>query len=109
VIVDLEYIQAVKRESGEDSEQNLERAWISAIAYQPFDALQAAVRYERFEDDRGQQDQVVDFRYLAGLYYFINETMTASFEYWHTKFERERQSPAADAVNENRLQLALEF
>lgn len=109
VAVDVEYIQALKRESGEDGEQNLETAWIAAIAYQPVDAMQAAIRYEHFDDDRGEQDQVVDFRYLAGLNYFINENMIISFEYRHTEFERKEGSDAADTVNEYQLQLAFEF
>jgi hypothetical protein len=109
VAVDVEYIRALKRESGDDGEQNLETAWIAAIAYQPVDAVQAAIRYELFDDDRGEQDQVVDFRYLAGLNYFINEHMTVSFEYRHTEFEREAGSDAADTVNEYQLQLVYEF
>lgn len=109
VTVDLEYIKASKRESGEDGEQNLETAWISAVAYQPVDAMQAVVRYEHFDDDRVEQDQVVDFRYLAGLNYFIDDAITLSFEYRHTEFEREDGSDAADALNEYQLQLAFEF
>lgn len=109
VAVDLEYIKALKRESGQDGEQNLETAWISAIAYQPVDAIQAAVRYEHFDDDRGEQDQVVDFRYLAGVNYFIDENFTLSLEYRHTEFERQDGSDAADAVNEYQLQLAFEY
>ncbi len=109
VTVDLEYITALKRESGENGEQNLEAAWISSIAYQPVDAIQASLRYEHFDDDRGEQDQVVDYRYLAGLNYFINDAITLSFEYRHTEFEREDGSDAADALNEYQLQLAIEF
>lgn len=109
VTVDVEYFKALKRESGEDGEQNLETAWISAIAYQPVDAIQAAVRYEHFDDDRGEQDQVVDFRYLAGVNYFIDEHITISLEYRHTEFERQDGSDAADAVNEYQLQLAFEY
>jgi hypothetical protein len=109
VDVDVEYITALKRESGENGGQNLETAWISAIAYQPVDAIQAAVRYEHFDDDRGEQDQVVDFRYLAGLNYFINDNITVSVEYRHTEFETEKDSDAADAVNEYQLRLAFEY
>jgi hypothetical protein len=109
VAVDVEYITALKRESGKNGEQNLETAWVSGIAYQPVDAIQAAVRYEHFDDDRGEQDLVVDFRYLAGLNYFIDENITVSFEYRHTEFEREEGSGAADAVNEYRIQLAFEY
>lgn len=109
VTVDVEYIKALKRESGEDGEQNLETTWISAIAYQPVDAIQVAVRYEHFDDDQGEQDQVVDFRYLAGLNYFIDENITISLEYRHTEFERQAGSDAADAVNEYQLQLAFEY
>lgn len=109
VTVDLEYVHALKRESGENGDQNLETAWIAAIAYQPVDAIQAAARYEHFDDDRAEQDQVVDYRYLAGLNYFINENMTISFEYRHTELERQEGSDAADAVNEYQLQLAFEF
>jgi hypothetical protein len=109
ITVDLEYIKALKREYGEDGKQNLEAAWISAIAYQPVDAIQAALRYEHFDDDGVEQDQVVDFRYLAGLNYFIDDAITLSFEYRHTAFEREDGSNAADALNEYQLQLAFEF
>jgi hypothetical protein len=109
VAVDVEYITALKRESGKNGEQNLETAWVLGIAYQPVEAIQTAVRYEHFDDDRGEQDQVVDFRYLAGLNYFINENITVSFEYRHTEFEREEGSGAADAVNEYRIQLAFEY
>lgn len=117
VTVDVEYIQAIKREWGEDGdpdvnddEENLETAWFLAIAYQPVDAIQAAVRYEHFDDDRsGQQDEVVDYRYLAGLNYFINDYLTVSFEYRRTEFERESGSGAADAVNEYQLQLTFEL
>jgi hypothetical protein len=109
VAVDVEYITALKRESGEDGEQNLESAWVSAAAYQPVDAVQAAIRYEHFDDDRGEQDQVVDYRYLAGINYFINDIITLSFEYRHTEFERRAGSDAADAVNEYQVQLAFEY
>lgn len=109
VAVDVEYIKALKREVGQNGEQNLETAWILAIGYQPVDAIQAAVRYEHFDDDRGEQDQVVDFRYLAGVNYFINDNITLSFEYRHTEFERKNGSDTADAVNEYQLQLAFEY
>jgi hypothetical protein len=109
VAVDVEYITALKRESGEDGGQNLESAWVSAAAYQPVDAVQAAIRYEHFDDDRGEQDQVVDYRYLAGINYFINDIITLSFEYRHTEFERRAGSDAADAVNEYQVQLAFEY
>jgi len=115
--LDTEYIQALKRELGEDGdpdfnddEQNLETAWFLAVAYQPVDTIEAALRYEHFDDDRsGQQDEVVDYRYLAGLNYFIKDYATLSFEYRHTELERESGSNAAEAVNEYKLQLALKF
>jgi opacity protein-like surface antigen len=110
VIVDAEYIAAVERELGDDQERNLESAWFLGLAYQPIDALQLAVRYEQFDDDRsGQQDGVVDYRYLAGLNYSVTEYATLSFEYRHSRFERQSESEAADALNEYSFQLSLEY
>ena len=110
VMVDAEYITAVERELGDDQERNLESAWFLGIAYQAADALQLAVRYEQFDDDRsGQQDGVVDLRYLAGLNYSVTEYATLSFEYRHSRFERQSDSEAADALNEYSFLLSLEF
>jgi hypothetical protein len=108
--IDAEYITALAREKGENGEENRESAWFLGLAYGATDELELATRYEVYYDDtRGDQDEVVDYRYLAGFSYAIWDFATFSFEFRHTEFERERGSNAADDLNEFFFQLALEF
>ncbi len=107
---DAEYVAAIAREDGEDDEENLESAWFLALACQPADALEIALRYERFHDDRrGDQDEMVLYRYLAGMNYEMTDYATWSMEYRYTRFEREAGSEAASDQNEITLQLSIGF
>jgi hypothetical protein len=109
-IFDAEYITALEREKGDDGFENKENAWFVALTYQPTQKLELATRYEKFNDDRsGDQDEILDDRYLAGFNYSFLGFATFSFEYRHSRFEKERGSIAADSQNEFRCQLALEF
>jgi hypothetical protein len=109
-VFDTEYITALEREKGEDAEENKENAWFVALAFQPSGKLELATRYEVFNDDRsGDQDEIVYDRYLAGFNYSFFDFATFSFEYRHSRFEKERGSNAADEQNEVRFQLALKF
>ncbi|MGD2268952.1 MAG: LbtU family siderophore porin [Desulfobacterales bacterium] len=108
--LDAEYITALEREKGADGEENMENAWFAALAFQPLEDLVMAARYEGFNDDRsGDQDETVDYRYLAGFNYSFSDFATFSFEYRHSRFEKETGSNAANDQNEFKCQLALEF
>jgi hypothetical protein len=108
--LDAEYITALEREKGEDGYENRESAWIAGLAFQPLDALGLAVRYEDFDDNRaGDQDEILDCRYLAGFNYSFFEYATFSFEYRHSRFEKESGSNAAEEQNEFEFQLVVGF
>jgi hypothetical protein len=108
--LDAEYITALEREKGEDGEENKESAWIAGLAYQPLEALEFAVRYEAFNDDRaGDQNEILDCRYLAGFNYSFLEFAIFSFEYRHSRFEKESGSNAAEEQNELKFQLVVGF
>jgi hypothetical protein len=109
-VFDTEYITALEREKGEDGKENKDNAWFAALAFQPVKKLELATRYEVFNDARsGDQDEIVEDRYLVGFNYSFFDFATFSFEYRHSKFEKESGSIAADEQNELRFQLALEF
>jgi hypothetical protein len=109
-ILDAEYIKALEREKGADGEENKENAWFVALAFQPLADLVLAARYEVFNDDRsGDQDQTIDYRCLAGFNYSFSDFTTFSFEYRHSRFEKETGSNAAAEQNEFKCQLALRF
>jgi hypothetical protein len=116
--LDAEYIAALKREKGENGEQNKEGAGIVGLAFDASDSLELATRYAFFNDDTaGNQDEVLDYRICAGFNYsllnFVDfsflETATLSFEYRFSKYEREKDSDAANSQNMFQLQLALGF
>lgn len=105
-----EYIRALKREAGEDGDENKESAWILGLAFRPLEPLELAFRYEKFDDDgAGEQDETLDHRYLAGVNYPFFDFATFSFEYRHSRFKRETGSDAADHQNEINVQVTLEF
>ena len=107
---DAEYITALEREKGANGEENKEHAWFVALAFQPFEKLELATRYENFNDDvSADQDEILDYRYSAGLNYSFSEFNIFSFEYRHSEFEREIGSNAADDQDEFFFQLALGF
>lgn len=110
--LDAAYITAMKREEGENGEENKESVSVVGLALQPFESppVAFAVRYEDFHDDRrGDQDEVLDYLYLAGFKYSFLEWATLFFEYRHLGYEKEKGSHAADEVNELHLRLGLEF
>jgi hypothetical protein len=109
-ILDAEYITALEREKGANGEENKESAWFVALAFQPFEKLELATRYEEFNDDvSGDQDEILDYRYSAGLNYSFSDFNIFSFEYRHSRFEKEKDSNAADDQDEFFFQLALGF
>ena len=117
-IVDAEYIAALQREDGENEEENKERAAVVGLAFEVLDSLLLAARYAAFDDDNpGDQDEVLDYRVVAGFNYslmdFIEfeylEDVIFSCEYRYSSFERERGSEAADSEKLLQFQLAFEF
>ena len=116
--LDAEYITALQREKGENEEENKESAGAVGLAFDLLDSLQLATRYEAFSDDtRGDQDEVLDYRIVAGFNYsflnlvdvsFLNDA-TLSFEYRYSKYEKETGSDATDSQNMFQFQLALGF
>ena len=117
-IPDTEYITALQREKGENGEENKESAAVVGLAFDVLDSLQLATRYAVFDDDNpGDQDGVLDYRFIAGFNYsFIDvvdisflEDAIFSFEYRFSKYEKEKGSEAADSQNMLQFQLALEF
>ena len=88
------------------------------LAFDLLDSLQLATRYEVFRDDNpGDQDEVLDYRIIAGFNYslldlintdYLND-LTLSFEYRYSKYEKENDSEATNSQNMLQFQLALEF
>jgi hypothetical protein len=117
-ILDTEYITALQRENGENGKENKESAAVVGLAFDVLDSLQLATRYAVFDDDNpGDQDGVLDYRFIAGFNYsFIDvvdisflEDAIFSFEYRFSKYEKEKGSEAADSQNMLQFQVALEF
>ena len=110
--LDGEYVTALEREKGENGEENKESAWVVGLALQPIDSvpLEFAGRYEDFDDDQsGDQDEVLDYRCVAGFSYKFLKWATFFFEYDYLKYERESGSDAADHVNELHFRIGLAF
>ncbi len=116
--LDAEYVTALEREKGENGEENKENARAVGLAFDLLDSLQLATRYEVFsDDDPGDQDEVLDYRIVAGFNYslpdlinagFLNDT-TLSFEYRYSRYEKETGSDATNSQNMFQFQLALGF
>jgi predicted porin len=107
--LDAEYITALEREKGDNGEENKDSAWVVGLALQPIESvpLEFAIRYEDFDDDQsGGQDEVLDYRYVAGFSY---KWATFFFEYDYWKYERESGSDAADHVNSLHFRIGLAF
>ena len=110
--LDGEYITALQREKGENGEENKESAWVAGLAFRPFESLplEFVVRYEDFDDDqKGNQDEILDDRYVAGFSYKFLEWATFFFEYDYLNYEKERDSDAADHVNTFHFRIGLAF
>ena len=114
-ILDWEYIDAVNREKHfTDNQEYNESAWFISIGCQIMDPLLAAVRYESFDDDQsGEQDEHLDYRYSIGLTYtlFENDNFACSLlgEYRKSEYELSSGGSADDNLNEFFARIAIEF
>jgi len=117
-ILDLEYITALTREKGEDKKENLESAAVAGLALELLESLQLAARYEVFRDDnREDRDEVLKDQWVGGCNIALSEYLdwpladdiTLTFEYRHSRFEKEVDSAAADSQDMAQVQLTLEF
>jgi hypothetical protein len=109
---DGEYITALEREEGENGEENKESVWVVGLAFRPLESVPLALvtRYEDLDDDQsGGQDEVLDYRYVAGFSYKFLKWATFFFEYDYWKYERESGSDAADHVNSLHFRIGLAF
>jgi len=109
---DGEYITALQREKGDNGKENKESAWVAGLAFRPLESvpLEFVVRYEDFDDDqKGNQDEILDDRYVAGLSYKFLEWATFFFEYDYLNYEREKESEAADHLYELHFRIGLAF
>ena len=116
--LDAEYITALEREKGENEEENKESASVVGLAFDLLDSLQLATRYEFFSDDNpGDQDGVLDYRFVAGFNYSLLELVDVRFlteiallfEYRYSKFEKEEGTEATNSQNMYQFQLMLGF
>jgi hypothetical protein len=80
--------------------------------------LQLATRYAVFSDDNpGDQDEVLDYRIVAGFNYSLLELVDVSFltdatiffEYRYSKYEKETGSEATNSQNMFQFQVVLGF
>jgi hypothetical protein len=114
-ILDVEYIGAINREKHfTDNQEYNESAWFVSIGYQVMDPLLAAIRYENFDDDQsGNQDEHLDYRYSIGLTYTLFESdsfaCSLSGEYRKSEYELSNGSSADDSMNEFFTRIAIEF
>jgi hypothetical protein len=110
--LDGEYITALQREDGENGEENKESALVAGLAFRPVESvpLELVVRYEDFDNDQdGNQDEILDDRYVAGFSYKFLEWATFFFEYNYLNYEKERGSDASDHVNTFHFRIGLAF
>jgi len=116
--LDAEYITALSREKGENEKENKESAGVVGLAFEPLESLQLATRYAVFSDDNpGDQDEVLDYRVVAGFNYSLLELVDVSFltdatiffEYRYSKYEKETGSEATNSQNMFQFQLVLGF
>jgi len=116
--LDAEYITALSREKGENEEENKESAGVVGLAFEPLESLQLVTRYAVFSDDNpGDQDEVLDYRIVAGFNYSLLDIFNFSyltdaifsFEYRYSKYEKETGSEATNSQNMFQFQLALGF
>jgi hypothetical protein len=116
--LDAEYITALTREKGENEEENKECAGEVGLAFEPMESLQLVTRYAVFNDDNpGDQDEVLNYRIVAGFNYSFLEWIDVSFltdatilfEYRYSKYEKETDSEATNSQNMFQFQLVLGF
>ena len=110
--LDGEYITALEREKGDNGEENKDSAWVVGLAFRPLESvpLEFVTRYEDFDDDQsGGQDEVLDYRYVAGFSYKFLKWATFFFEYDYWRYERESGSDAANHMNSLHFRISLAF
>jgi hypothetical protein len=108
--IDAEWIAALTREAGENEMENKESAWIVGLAFELTEAVELAARHERFEDDNsGEQDEVLDYRWVAGGNYQFSDWVTLALEYRYSRFEKEPDSDIEDQQQMVQLQLVFEY
>jgi hypothetical protein len=110
--LDGEYITALQREKGDNGKENKESAWVAGLAFRPSESVpvEFVVRYEDFDDDvKGNQDEILDDRYVAGFSYQFLEWATFFFEYDYLNYEKESDSDAADHAYELHFRIGLAF
>ena len=110
--LDGEYITALQREKGDNGKENKESAWVAGLAFRPSESVpvEFVVRYEDFDDDiKGNQDEILDDRYVAGLSYQFLEWATFFFEYDYLNYEKEKDSDAVDHAYELHFRIGLAF
>jgi len=114
-ILDGEYIGAINREKHfTDNQEYKESAWFVSLGYQIMDPLLAAIRYESFNDDQnGDQNDHLDYRYALGVTYtlFENDNFACSLsgECRRSEYELSDGSNADDNLNEFFARIAIEF
>jgi hypothetical protein len=107
---DAEWIAALTREAGENERENKEAVWVVGLAVELTEAVELGARHEHFDDDdSGEQDEILDYRWVAGGNYQFAEWATFSLEYRYSKFEKEPDSDIEDQQHMIMLQLALEY
>ncbi|MDJ0781514.1 MAG: hypothetical protein QNJ22_06055 [Desulfosarcinaceae bacterium] len=107
---DAEWITALTREAGEDGQERRESAWVAGIAAAVTDAAELAARYEQFEDDAsGDQDEILDHRWIVGGNLALSEWSIISVEYRYSRFEKAPDSTIEDQQQMVLLQLAFEY
>ena len=110
--LDTEYITALQREKGDNGKENKESAWVAGLAFRPSESVpvEFVVRYEDFDDDvKGNQDEILDDRYVAGISYKFLKWATFFFEYDYLNYEKEKDSDAADHAYELHFRIGLAF
>lgn len=108
--LDCEYITALTREEGDNEEENLENAWFIGLSWEAMEDFEVATRYERLDDDNEEdQEEVVNYRWLAGFSYAFTDYTTLLVEYRYSDYETEADGDAVGNQNEAFVQLALEY
>ena len=110
--LDAEVMAAVSRENDSNDDEAKESAGFLAAAYQVFDPLQLAVRYEFFDDDvSGDQAGSLENRYSLGATYtlFEKDPFVCNLMAEYRKTNYENATGADDDLNEFFARLAIEF
>ncbi len=112
-MADAEYIGALEREKHvADDQEYKESAWVVSLGYQVTDPLVLAVRYEAFDADK-EQAQNLERRYGVGASYTMIEddsfVCTLLTEYRRTEYETSPGSVNDSDADEFFARVAIEF